>query len=137
MIDPLTGCLNRRAFNEKFDTLFNQARREGNELSCIMTDLDHFKAVNDTYGHGVGNEVIKLLAEILHANTRKDDLVGRYGGEEFCIVLPGLTTEQTMSIAERIRTSIKAYSAKKFADGPKSLIDDLSSRSIIRQTHPR
>ena len=83
-----------------------------------MADIDHFKLVNDNYGHGVGDEVIILLAEILHANTRKDDLVGRYGGEEFCIVLPGLTTEQAISVAERIRISLKADSEKKYDDGP-------------------
>ncbi len=63
--DPLTGCLNRRAFNEKFEVLFNQAKKDGSELSCIMADIDHFKLVNDNYGHGVGDEVIILLAEIL------------------------------------------------------------------------
>ena len=116
--DPLTGCLNRRAFNEQFDELFEEPKIDGGELSCIMADIDHFKRVNDNYGHGVGDEVIKLFANILHANTRKEDLVGRYGGEEFCIVLPGVTIDQTMLIADRMRIGIAEASEEKFSTGP-------------------
>jgi diguanylate cyclase (GGDEF)-like protein/PAS domain S-box-containing protein len=87
--DALTGCLNRRSFSDQFEALFGAACADGSELSCIMVDLDHFKSVNDNFGHGVGDEVIKMLAEVLKMNTRKEDLVGRYGGEEFCLVLPG------------------------------------------------
>lgn len=117
--DPLTGCLNRRAFNELFDKLFKEARQNNSELSCFMADIDHFKSVNDKYGHAKGDEVIKLLAELLHANTRKEDLVARYGGEEFCIVLPGLTVEEAFSVAERIRLRLKDESAKRYVSGPR------------------
>ncbi len=79
--DPLTGCLNRRSFSEQFETLFQQAKQAGSDLICIMVDIDHFKAVNDNFGHATGDEVIKMLAEILKSNSRADDLVGRYGGE--------------------------------------------------------
>ncbi|MDH3390073.1 MAG: GGDEF domain-containing protein, partial [Gammaproteobacteria bacterium] len=82
--DSLTGCLNRRSFSEQFEMLFRASREDGTELCCIMVDLDHFKSVNDNFGHATGDEVIKMLAEILKMSTRKDDLVGRYGGEEFC-----------------------------------------------------
>ena len=83
--DSLTGCLNRRSFTEQFEKAFNDAKQDNLELSCIMADIDHFKSVNDNYGHATGDVVIKLLAEILQSNTRKVDLVGRYGGEEFCV----------------------------------------------------
>ena len=120
--DPLTGCLNRRAFNEQFDEAFKKATDSGTELSCIMADIDHFKAVNDTYGHGVGDEVIKLLADILHANARDLDFVGRYGGEEFCVVFPDMAIDQAAEVAERIRIATKQESGEKFAAGPRVTI---------------
>jgi diguanylate cyclase (GGDEF)-like protein/PAS domain S-box-containing protein len=122
--DSLTGCLNRRSFADQFEGLFNTAREEGTELSCFMIDLDHFKSVNDNHGHATGDLVIKLLAEILQSNTRQEsitrqgDLVGRYGGEEFCVVLPGQTIEIATTIAERIRLRMKDESTKRFEDGP-------------------
>ena len=117
--DALTGCLNRRTFGEQFDNLFRKAERGGDELSCIMVDLDHFKSVNDNFGHAVGDEVIKLLAEILNMNTRKEDIVGRYGGEEFCVVLPGMSLAAAIGVAERIRLRIKDESAKCYDNGPR------------------
>jgi diguanylate cyclase (GGDEF)-like protein/PAS domain S-box-containing protein len=117
--DPLTGCLNRRSFSDQFETLFNRSREEGTELSCIMVDLDHFKLVNDNFGHATGDEVIKLLAEILKNNTRQEDLVGRYGGEEFCLVLPGMSLEVAVKVAERIRLRVKDESTKRYEDGPR------------------
>jgi diguanylate cyclase (GGDEF)-like protein/PAS domain S-box-containing protein len=116
--DSLTGCLNRRAFADNFQRLFNAARAADSELSCVMVDLDHFKLVNDNFGHSVGDEVIIMLAEVLKANTRKEDLVGRYGGEEFCLVLPGMSIDQASSIAERIRLRIKDESVKRYENGP-------------------
>jgi diguanylate cyclase (GGDEF)-like protein/PAS domain S-box-containing protein len=116
--DPLTGCLNRRSFNDLFQQAFEHAKQNQLELSCLMVDIDHFKSVNDNYGHTVGDEVIKLIADILHASTRNNDLVGRYGGEEFCVVLPGLSTDQAVSVAERIRLKLKEDSRKAFESGP-------------------
>lgn len=117
--DSLTGCLNRRSFSEQFALFFKQARELNSDLSCIMVDIDHFKLVNDNYGHATGDEVIQLLAEILKSSTRKDDLVARYGGEEFCMVLPGMTTDVAISIAERIRLRVKNESARNFENGPR------------------
>ncbi len=117
--DSLTGCLNRRSFSEQFEARFEQAKNEGQELACIMVDIDHFKLVNDNYGHATGDLVIKMLAEILKSNTRNEDLVGRYGGEEFCLVLPGMTADISMRLAERIRLKIKDESAKRFSAGPR------------------
>ncbi|RYZ78585.1 MAG: GGDEF domain-containing protein, partial [Moraxellaceae bacterium] len=78
------------------------------EYSCIMLDIDHFKRVNDTYGHNAGDEVIKMVASIVSELVRDVDLVARFGGEEFCIVLPGAPLAQACLIAERCRKKIAA-----------------------------
>ena len=117
--DALTGCLNRRSFSDQFNLLFNAAREDATELCCIMVDLDHFKSVNDNFGHATGDEVIKMLAEILKKNTRKDDLVGRYGGEEFCLVLPGMPLDNAVKLAERIRLRVKDESNQRYENGPR------------------
>lgn len=129
--DPLTGCLNRRAFYEAFDIEFAKAKQEGAELSCIMADIDHFKLVNDNYGHSTGDDVIKLLADILHSYTRKGDWVGRYGGEEFCIVLPGLSVDAAISVAERIRLGIKNDSARIYEEAGPRVTASLGVASIF------
>jgi len=105
--DALTGCLNRRALFESFGMYIAAASKEGDELSCIMLDIDHFKRVNDTYGHATGDQVIALLGRILRDVARAEDLVGRYGGEEFCLVLPRTTAVQAGAIAERIRATVE------------------------------
>jgi len=118
--DPLTNCFNRRSFNDLFAEEFLYAQQNNEQLSCLMVDLDHFKQVNDNYGHATGDAVIKMLAAILHAITRDQDIVGRYGGEEFCIVLPGLNVEAALSVAERIRLKIKDESTKTYqTEGPR------------------
>ncbi|MGK0440333.1 MAG: diguanylate cyclase (GGDEF)-like protein [Pseudohongiellaceae bacterium] len=114
----MTDCLNRRSFSQQFEGLFDEANKNNQKLSCIMIDLDLFKLVNDNYGHAIGDQVIKLLAEVLKSSTREDDLVGRYGGEEFCLVLPGMSAEMAMPMAERIRLKIKDSSLKQFKNGP-------------------
>ncbi|MEI7970574.1 MAG: diguanylate cyclase [Betaproteobacteria bacterium] len=106
--DPLTGCLNRRALFEKLDVLFANARDQGLSLCCIMTDIDHFKSFNDRYGHAVGDEVLKAVSRVFANGLRDQDLLGRYGGEEFCLILPGVSVEQACVIAERLRASIEA-----------------------------
>jgi len=104
--DPLTDCLNRRAFFERANAEFESAKN-GGKLSIIMMDIDHFKSVNDTYGHGVGDEVIKSVASTLQAGLRGQEVVGRYGGEEFCILLPQTSIEQAARIGERLRAEIE------------------------------
>ncbi len=115
--DPLTGALNRRALFEGFETLFNDARELDEELSCIMVDIDHFKLVNDRFGHAVGDAAIKFLSKTLTEHTRQNDLVGRYGGEEFCLVLPGVDIKAAAAIAERMRQALQEGSSAKFTNG--------------------
>lgn len=105
--DPMTGCLNRRAFFGSADQLYAQLKDGGEEVCCIMSDIDHFKSFNDRYGHAVGDQVIKSVAKCLGSELREVDMLCRYGGEEFCIMLPGATPEQALDVAERLRSSIE------------------------------
>ncbi len=106
--DPLSGCLNRRAFFAGFARMFAHMSKAGGELVCIMADIDHFKSINDRYGHGVGDEAIKRFAEILRGCVRQEDLVGRYGGEEFCVVVAGLSIERAAQLAEMMCERVEA-----------------------------
>ncbi len=105
--DPLTGCLNRRALLAAFDAALAQAQRSGQPVSCLMLDIDHFKSVNDRFGHGIGDRVIQEVAQRMQACARSTDVVGRYGGEEFCVVMPGLDAADGAAVAERIRATIE------------------------------
>jgi diguanylate cyclase (GGDEF)-like protein/PAS domain S-box-containing protein len=104
--DSLTNCLNRRSFFEKYQTVFRAAVRDEHPLACIMTDIDMFKSINDRYGHSRGDEVICKVAEVLHHSLRSTDTVCRYGGEEFCIILPGIDMERALEMSERARENI-------------------------------
>ena len=106
--DPLTGCLNRRAFFAKYDSEFARAQSHNEDFACVMLDIDHFKAVNDSYGHGTGDQVIQKIAEVVQSNLRENEMVCRYGGEEFCIVLQRIAFPRVLEIAERIRAAIAA-----------------------------
>jgi len=101
--DMLTGLLNRRAFMEKIRQEISRTQREKRPLSLIMADIDHFKRINDAYGHQAGDLVLQRFAEQLTASTRPYDFTGRYGGEEFIVCLPGTGRSGAGSIAERIR----------------------------------
>jgi len=114
--DPMTGCLNRRSFNEELATLFQQARSRAATLGCVMLDIDHFKTVNDNFGHAVGDRVIQEVAKKLHESTRSGDLVCRYGGEEFCVVVPGLDLPHAMAFAERVRAKVEQECAAALRD---------------------
>ena len=113
--DPLTGCFNRRAFFERFEMEYNRAQRYGHDLSCIMVDIDHFKLVNDNYGHPAGDKVLQKVSSILQACLRESDVVCRYGGEEFCLILPECNAEGALNTADRIRLTIasKTFSGIK------------------------
>jgi len=105
--DPLTGLRNRLALMKKLDELFAQYRRSRETFSLIIFDIDHFKKVNDTYGHNKGDEVLKQIAEVSLECVREIDMVSRYGGEEFLIVLPKANVNVSSGVAERIRMSIQ------------------------------
>ncbi len=112
--DPLTGVLNRRSLFEGLGTLLREAAQEGQPLSCIMVDIDHFKSINDRFGHATGDKVIKLVAGILVETVRAEDFVGRYGGEEFCVILPGIDEAEAGEIAERMRAVVREGKSTKF-----------------------
>jgi len=105
--DPLTGALNRRALFDRFEPLFANARDKGRPLCCVMTDIDHFKAFNDRHGHALGDQVLQAVTRSLSSALREVDLLCRYGGEEFCIVLPDVDLEQACAIAERLRVDVQ------------------------------
>lgn len=104
--DVLTGLLNRRTILERGDEAFVQAIRQGYPLSVVMADVDHFKQVNDRYGHPVGDRALAAVAGALHAGLRRYDLLGRYGGEEFLAILPGCAAVEMAKVAERMRKAV-------------------------------
>ncbi|MBF0264913.1 MAG: GGDEF domain-containing protein [Gammaproteobacteria bacterium] len=105
--DPMTGLYNRRYFKDVSEHIFNISKRENKSLSVLMLDIDKFKRINDTFGHQKGDEVIMLLASILQKHARKSDIISRFGGEEFLILLPETAIDGANTIAEKIRTNIR------------------------------
>lgn len=106
--DSLTGLLNRRSIREYAEAALLQAVRAGAAISVILLDLDHFKDVNDRYGHQTGDDALRLVAETIAAALRTGDRVGRMGGEEFLVVLPDTALDQAVAVAERIRRRVAA-----------------------------
>lgn len=106
--DPLTACLNRRAFFAVFESHFAGSQRYEKSLACILLDVDHFKQVNDQHGHAVGDEVLRRVADIIRDSIRGADQLCRYGGEEFCIALPEQDVENGFIVANNIREMIQS-----------------------------
>lgn len=104
--DPLTDLANRRFFNERLEEMVSLSQRKSQPLSLIMTDIDNFKSINDKYGHDAGDKVLKTYADLMQSFVRTEDLVSRFGGEEFMIILPLTTPEDAYSVAERIRITL-------------------------------
>ena len=115
--DPLTGLYNRRQIMTRLEEECERIQRGGIGLSCIMLDVDHFKQVNDTYGHQQGDEVLKMIARQARASLRAYDVVGRYGGEEFIVLLPETDLETAQAVAERLRMAIQTSAILKTATG--------------------
>jgi diguanylate cyclase (GGDEF)-like protein len=105
--DDLTGILNRRRFFELTEREFERSRRHYIPLSFLLMDVDHFKNVNDTFGHRVGDRLLKDLAELCKSTLRTNDLVGRIGGEEFAILLPETDLEDAIEVAARLREVVE------------------------------
>jgi two-component system cell cycle response regulator len=107
--DGLTGLDNRRHIEERLREMWEHGQRLHEQLACVMVDLDRFKSVNDTYGHQAGDAVLKQLAHILKCEAREIDRVGRYGGEEFMLLLPGTALDSAVTFAERVRKEVEGH----------------------------
>ncbi len=116
--DPLTGLLNRRALSDRLTTEMERALRYDTSVALLLVDLDHFKRVNDTYGHLAGDGVLRTVAELLTEQARSSDLVARYGGEEFLIVLPETDDAGAHVLAERMRERVAEHAFRAWEDGP-------------------
>ncbi len=108
--DKLTGVANRQVFGMLFDHAHRTSKRRGGQLSAIMLDIDHFKQVNDTYGHPTGDVMLKALAQTVKGQIRQSDILFRWGGEEFLLLLPECDLEQATRVAEKIRQAIESRS---------------------------
>ena len=106
--DSLTGLWNRRVIIERLDQEIARAARQGSPLGAILLDIDHFKRINDSWGHAQGDEVLRRVAKVLRESVRPYDCVGRYGGEEFLIVAADCDVAETLIIAERVRCTLAA-----------------------------
>ncbi len=139
--DPLTGLLNRRFFDEAVETAHANARRAGTELSLIVLDLDRFSAVNNEYGHTVGDSVLRRVARAIKSAVREGDVVIRYGGEEFVVIAPGTDGDGAVEVAERIREAVALSGGERIdgrlipltiSAGVASLVDEADGRGLFR-----
>ena len=110
LVDGLTGLANRRAASDALHAEAARAERLETQLSVVLGDLDEFKEVNDLHGHAVGDEVLRVVAEVLRETLRESDVAGRWGGEEFLLLLPGANEEGAAQLAERVRVALAARS---------------------------
>jgi diguanylate cyclase (GGDEF)-like protein len=108
--DPLTGLMNARAYHDGAQQALAQAQRAGQPSAVLFVDLDHFKAINDRHGHAAGDEVLRRVAAELRSRVRRSDWVGRIGGEEFSLFLPGAPLTEALRVAEQLRSGIEALS---------------------------
>jgi len=116
-LDPLTAVLNRRAWTEHMQVLLEKQRTIGGPLALLFLDLDHFKSLNDNFGHQAGDGALRVLVRLLRQELPGDSLIGRYGGEEFVIALPRASWQTLMAIAERVRIALEACRVRVDATG--------------------
>jgi diguanylate cyclase (GGDEF)-like protein len=121
LTDSLTGVNNRRFFDQRLIEETARAQRTNEPLACLFMDVDHFKAVNDQYGHQLGDQVLRKIAGLIREQLRASDVLGRYGGEEFSALLVNANSDSAMEIAERIRAVIEKQSFSTPADQPMSV----------------
>jgi diguanylate cyclase (GGDEF)-like protein len=133
-IDPLTDLPNRRELDEEFSLAIERSRRTGDQVSVLMLDLDHFKRINDNYGHQVGDEALREIGRLLRGRRRITDLVARYGGEEFVWVLPGASTNDAVELAEWVRRSVGAMSVDT-SQGPVALAVTVGVTTYVPAEH--
>jgi len=107
--DSLTGCMNRRSFESRLRIELRQARRRGSTIAVAAIDLDHFKVINDTRGHAVGDVVLKQVAGIMKQTARDTDGVARYGGDEFVVILPDTGWQGALTFADRLRRRVDEF----------------------------
>ncbi len=112
-VDQLTGVFNYRYFNETLSLEVERARRLGYAVGLLMLDLDNFKFVNDTFGHPIGDEALREVAEVLRTSLRRTDVVSRYGGEEFAVILPGLGARGVRAVGEKLRRAVRGLQPLK------------------------
>jgi len=115
LLDPLTQARNRRGLAEAWSLLQARARRgdEGWHVGVILLDIDHFKKVNQTHGHSAGDALLQLVVEVMRATARRYDTIGRFGGEEFCMLLPGVTIRQAQVVTERVRQRFSELASER------------------------
>ena len=129
--DALTGVLNARAYYEVCDRMIRVAKRNSQPYAVLFVDLDHFKSINDTFGHAAGDHVLKSVADCLTKNIRHSDALGRIGGEEFSIFLPNTTMKGAIELAEHVRMSIEAL-MPDVGPGPRKIT---ASIGVARNQH--
>jgi diguanylate cyclase (GGDEF)-like protein len=131
--DGLTGLDNRRYLEERLHEMFEHSLRLHEPLSVVMCDIDHFKSVNDTYGHLAGDAILRQFADLIKDQAREIDRVGRYGGEEFLIILPGTVLDAAVTFAERVREEVENHEFVYETDRIKRTL----SCGVAAWPHPR
>ena len=136
--DPLTSIYNRRKFNELLEREVERSKRYDSGLSIIMCDIDHFKKINDEFGHDVGDNALKIFSSTIHDNIREVDMFARWGGEEFMILMPNSDINSAESVAEKLRkviedTEIKKITAFTASFGVTDLNKDDTTESFIKR----
>jgi diguanylate cyclase (GGDEF)-like protein len=132
--DALTGVANRRSLEERLHDMWEHSQRLHEPLSLVMCDIDHFKRVNDDFGHQVGDTVLQQFTKLLETEAREIDRVGRYGGEEFVLLLPGTVLDAAVTFAERIRERVET---REFAYGPDQILHRTMSCGVAAWPHPK
>jgi diguanylate cyclase (GGDEF)-like protein len=135
-LDSLTGLPNRRALSDRGHAELSRAARDSASLSLIMLDLDHFKSVNDRFGHAAGDECLRRVAEVLQGSQRAYDYSGRWGGEEFLVIVPGASVDQACLVAERIRSAVESLQLRVGGSEPIRLRASLGVATASPATAP-